>query len=153
MRVFVDTNILLDVLSRRRPFYDASAKIWSLAEAGGIQAFISAISFNNIYYIVRRLKNRKTAEKSLRILRDVFQSVAPDNQILNQAIDAEMDDFEDAVQFHSAVRAKASCLITRNPDHFPSSTLSVLAPEEFLVAFFQKTTPLSPPKTRRRSSE
>lgn len=138
MNVFVDTNVLLDVLARRKPFYEASAKIWSLAEAGEIKAHISAISFNNIYYIVRKLKNRKTAEEALRLLRDVFEPIAADGQILNQSIDAGMDDFEDAVQYHSAVRAKASCLITRNPDHFPSSTLPVLSPDEFLAAFREK---------------
>ena len=80
MRVFVDTNVLLDVLARRQPFYKASARIWSLAEAGEITAHISAISFNNIYYIVRKLKNKKTADDALRLLRDVFEPTAADGQ-------------------------------------------------------------------------
>jgi predicted nucleic acid-binding protein len=138
MTVFVDTNILLDVLSHRQPFYEASAEVWSLAERGEVHAHISAISFNNIYYVIRKLKNRKTAEKALRLLRDIFESVAPDRQILNQSIDADFDDFEDAVQFHSALRAKVTCLITRNPRHFPRSSLPVLTPVEFLATLSQK---------------
>ena len=135
MTVFVDTNVLLDVLSYRKPFYEASAEVWSLAERGELRAHISAISFNNIYYVIRKLKDRNTAEKALRLLRDIFESVAPDRQILNQSIDADFDDFEDAVQFHSALRAKATCLISRNPRHFPKSSLPVLTPEEFLATY------------------
>jgi predicted nucleic acid-binding protein len=152
MRVFLDTNILLDVLARREPFYAAAAQVWSLAERGEIQAFVSAISFSNIYYIIRKSVGKAQAHAGLRSLRDVFQVVAPDGQIINQAIDDDLDDFEDAVQFHSAIRAKAAHLVTRNPDDFPESTLSILTPEEFLTVRREKVgasgEPSSPqPKT------
>jgi len=134
MRVFVDTNTLLDVLARREPFYAASARIWSMAESGQIQAFISAISFNNVYYVVRKADSRKKADAAMRLLRDVFKSVAPDEQILNQAIDSGMSDFEDAVQYFSAVRARVGHLVTRNPADFPTEPIAVVSPEEFLAA-------------------
>jgi predicted nucleic acid-binding protein len=51
---FIDTNVLLDVLARRQPFYAAASRIWTLAERGSVRAFVSAISFNNIYYITRK---------------------------------------------------------------------------------------------------
>ena len=133
MNVFVDTNVLLDVLARRTPFYAAAAQVWSMAERGDIIGHISAISFNNIYYIVRKAENKAKAQKALVMLRDIFRVVAPDTQIINQAIDAGIGDFEDAVQFHSAIRAKAAHLITRNPDDFPRPDLSILTPEEFLA--------------------
>jgi len=133
MRVFVDTNVLLDVLAHREPFYDASAQVWSLAELGEVTAYISAISFNNVYYIVRKVEDKATADRAMRLLRDVFDSVAPDSKVINQAIDSQFGDFEDAVQFHSATRAKAQFLITRNPRDFPRSKLPVVTPEEFLV--------------------
>src|ERR1700730_9032623 len=60
MTVFVDTNILLDVLGKRLPFYDDSAAIWNLAEHRKIEAVISAVSFTNIFYIVRKLESRTT---------------------------------------------------------------------------------------------
>jgi predicted nucleic acid-binding protein len=139
VRILVDTNILLDVLARREPFYAAAAAIWSLAERGEVRAVVSAISFNNVYYIVRRAEGRTRAQKAMRLIRDVFESVPPDNQIINQAIDANMADFEDAVQFHSAIRAKATYLVTRNPGDFPKSALPILTPEEFLAAWRKKT--------------
>jgi len=139
MKVFVDTNVLLDVLAHREPFYSASARIWSLAERGEVGAYISAISFNNVYYIVRKAEDKATAERAMRLLRDVFDSVAPDGKVINQAIDSAFCDFEDAVQFHSAIRAKAQFLITRNPGDFPRSKLSVVTPEEFLALWADRT--------------
>jgi len=65
MRVFVDTNLLLDVLARREPFYTVSARVWTLAETGACEALISAISFNNIYYIVRKARDTATARRAL----------------------------------------------------------------------------------------
>lgn len=134
MRVFVDTNVLLDVLARRESFYSDAARIWSLAERGRIEALVSVISFNNIYYVVRRASNRKSADRSLRLLRGVFTPIPLSVQILNQAIDAGSDDFEDAIQFHSAIHAEADCLITRDADHFPTTDLPVLSPAAFLAS-------------------
>ena len=134
MKVFVDTNVLLDVLAERKAFYADSMRIWTLAESGRLEASISAISFNNCFYIVRKYAGRANAEKALRLLRDVFEPVDLTLQILNQSIDSGLSDFEDAVQFHSAVRAQAECIITRNPDDFPRQHPIVLSPAEFLAA-------------------
>ena len=134
MRVFVDTNVLLDVLAERKPFYTDSVNIWTLAESGRLDASVAAISFTNCWYLVRRHAGRKSADKALQLLRDVFTPVDLTAQVLNQAIDAGFEDFEDAVQFHSAVQARARCVVTRNADHFPRSPLSVLSPAEFLAA-------------------
>jgi predicted nucleic acid-binding protein len=134
MKVFIDTNVLLDVLARREPFYSDAARIWSLAERGRIEGLISVISFNNIYYVVRRASNRKSAERSLHLLRGVFTPISLSVQILNQAIDARSHDFEDAIQFHSAIHAEADCLITREADHFPTTDLPVLSPTAFLAS-------------------
>ena len=132
MVVLVDTNVLLDVIGQREPHYQASAQVWTLAERGEITAFVSAISYNNIYYIVRRAESKAAARQAMGVLRDVFDSVAPDAKIINQAIDSECDDFEDAIQFHSAVRVGAQVLITRNTKDFPPSAMAIATPEEFL---------------------
>ena len=131
--IFLDTNVLLDVLCDRQPYYEKSIEVWTLAETGAVQGFISAISFNNIYYIVRKARDRKTAEKVLGMLRDVFTPVALDGQIINQALAAGFKDFEDAIQYHSALHAKASCLISRDAADFPRSGLLILSPAEYLA--------------------
>ncbi len=134
MNVFVDTNVLLDVLAERKGFYGDSAEVWTLAERGRIRGFISAVSFTNIYYIVRRLKDHRTALKAVKLVRDTFRPVTCDEQVVNQAIDSNMKDLEDAVQYFSALRADASCIVSRDPGHFPRSDVPVLSPTEFLAA-------------------
>ncbi len=136
MSVFVDTNILLDVLARREPFYAESAQVWTLAETGRVAGFTSALSLPNLFYILRRSDGPKAARRALSILRDIFQLVPLDRQIVDQAIDSQIKDFEDAIQFFSAIRAGASSLITRNPRDFPRETIGIQTPVEFLAAHF-----------------
>ncbi len=138
MKIFIDTNVLLDVLAEREPFYDDSAAIWTLAEVGKVGGCVSVLSFSNIYYIVRRLRDKRAAARAMRLLRDSFTPVPCDAQVLHQAIDADMKDFEDAIQYFSALRAGVECLVSRNPSHFPRSGLAVLTPAEFLAAHFAK---------------
>jgi len=134
MNVFLDTNVLMDVLLERRPFVAESQKVWFLAECGKVRGMVAALSFPNIYYIIRKIRGADAAQSMMTMLRDTFTPVPLDEQILNQAIDAGFPDFEDAIQYHSALRADAECLLTRNPDHFPRSRLQVLSPTEFLAA-------------------
>lgn len=133
MKLFFDTNILLDVLAKREPFYKDSAQLWTLAERRQVEATISTLSLNNIYYIVRKASGKQTAHEALVILRDIFDLVAPDRQIVNQAIDSSMDDFEDAVQFYSAIRVNPDYLITRNTDDFPQNDIPIISPDELLA--------------------
>jgi predicted nucleic acid-binding protein len=132
-KVFIDTNVLMDVLTQREPFYMASAMVWSMAEKGTVCGLISVISFNNIYYIVRKQKNLRTAERLLINLRDTFVPIALNEQILNQAIDAGFSDFEDAIQYFSAVQSDADYLVSRNPKHFKKVDLPILTPDEFIA--------------------
>ena len=135
MNILVDTNIILDVLANRKPFYNASARIWSLAECGDITAFISVISYNNVYYIIRKVAGKEKAREAMRMMRDVFSTVGADNQMINQSIDSDIDDFEDAIQYHSGLRAHVRHLVTRNSRDFPDGVISILSPEEFLAVW------------------
>ncbi len=141
MKLFFDTNILLDVIARWTPFYTTSSQVWTMAERHQVDAYISTISINNIYYIVRKAAGKPKADAALVLLRDIFDFVAPDRQIVNQAIDASMDDFEDAVQFYSAVRIQADYLITRNAKHFPTGEIPAITPNEFLATLSTRIQP------------
>jgi predicted nucleic acid-binding protein len=132
--LFLDTNVLLDVLDHREPFYGDSAAIWSLAEKGKIRGHISAISFNNIYYILRKQQSQAVIRKTLCLLRDIFDIVMLDERILNQAIDSNFKDFEDAIQYFSASRVNAQCLLSRNLNHYKASEIPILTPTEFLAS-------------------
>ena len=131
--ILVDTNVLLDVLAKREPFYASAAAVWSAVETGTIAGSISAISFNNTYYIMRKYGGESAARKAIVVLRDIFTVVPLDTRILNQSIDSARGDFEDAIQLHSAVRVGARYLVTRNPAHFATDALSVVSPDEYLA--------------------
>jgi predicted nucleic acid-binding protein len=127
-------NVLIDVLARREPFYADSAQVWTLAEQGRVTGFISVISFNNIYYVVRRLRTRVVADRMMVLLRDTFTPVALDKRILDQAIDGGFKDREDAIQYFSAIRAGVDCLVSRDARAFPKADLPIMTPHELLTA-------------------
>lgn len=134
MKVFLDTNVVLDVIARREPFAIPAARIWALAETRRIEGLVSALSFSTIYYITRRVRSRGDASAAVRLMRDIFTVITCDAAVISRAIDADLHDFEDAIQHFSAVAAGADCVVTRNTDHFPDSGAPVLSPEAFLAA-------------------
>jgi predicted nucleic acid-binding protein len=136
MNVFVDTNVLMDVMVNREPFFGKSARVWSLAEAGQLNAAISTMTLPNLHYTLRREHGKVFAREAMGILRDLFQLVPFDLKIVNQAVESDIDDFEDAIQFFSAISAGAATLITRNPKHFPARDIAIQTPEEFLATRF-----------------
>jgi predicted nucleic acid-binding protein len=133
MKIFIDTNIILDVIAERHPFYDASASIISLFEKDQAEGFVSAMSFNNTHYILRKKSGKNKALKAMRTLLDTFSVVSLDEKILSRTIDSGFNDFEDGIQFFSAMRCNADYLITRNIKDFPHQDIPVLTPEEFLA--------------------
>jgi predicted nucleic acid-binding protein len=138
MNVLVDTNVLLDVLLERGEFQDPAAKIWSLAEQGRVRGFIAAINYSNVFYIITKAYGVSKGHLAARTLRKVFTMVPLDLQIVDQAMDSGIADLEDAIQFYSALRAEAVCIVTRNPDHYPKAELPVYTPTEFLAAHFSE---------------
>jgi predicted nucleic acid-binding protein len=136
--VYLDTNILLDVLVKREPHYSAAARVWTLCEKGAIRGHISVISFNNIFYLVRKERDRRVALKVMTLLKDIFRPVTLDEALLGEAMEAGFADFEDAIQYFSAVRCGASCLVTRNGQHFVKSAVPVMTCERFLAEYVTK---------------
>ncbi|HPO12498.1 MAG TPA: PIN domain-containing protein [Candidatus Hydrogenedentes bacterium] len=132
MKIFLDTNVVIDVFAQREPFYAWSALVWSLVESGKVRGYLSAISFNNVYYIVRHIAGKKRAMGAIRLLHQVFETVSVTDQIIAQAIDADLDDFEDAIQYHCALQSRSAYWVTRNPKDFPDGGPTIVSPDEFL---------------------
>ena len=130
-RVFLDTNILLDVTMRREESLPESARIWADCETGKALGFISAISLNNIHYIMRKRLPKAPALDCIRCILNVFAIVPLDTAILRMAVDFPHRDFEDAIQLFSALQAKADCIVTRDSSHFPTEYLPILTPAEY----------------------
>src|SRR5690606_4443419 len=132
-RALIDINILLDVLAKREPFLSHAATIWSAAERGQIQGLVSADSFSTTYYLLRRAANHQVAMHAMRLIRKVFEIVPLSVAVIEQAIASSMGDFEDAIQYHSALHGKAQCIVTRDQQHFRNTAIPVLTPQAFIA--------------------
>ncbi len=132
MKALIDTDVLLDVLGRRERFYEHSASIWALSERGELDGLVSAVSFTTVFYLIEKWGGTEAARRGVVLVRDAFTPVACGVGILNQAIDSDMDDFEDAIQYFSALHAGADCILSRNLGDFPRRpAVPVLSPKEF----------------------
>lgn len=133
-KIFLDTNVILDMLRQRKPFVEGSAAVWDLIEHEKAEGYVSAISFNNVHYIIRRAANDNIARQAMRTMMDTLNVIPLDGKILNKAMDAaKFKDFEDAIQFFSAIQCDAEYLITRNVKDFPQTDIPVFDPETFLA--------------------
>ena len=134
MRILTDTNVLLDVLAEREHFYEHSSSIWTLSEKGHLEGLVAAVSFTTVFYLMQKWADADAAREGVTLVRDAFTPVPCDGRIINQAIDSNLPDFEDAVQYFSALHADADCILTRNVKDFPRrSALPILTPAEFMA--------------------
>ncbi|MDR1452855.1 MAG: PIN domain-containing protein [Candidatus Margulisbacteria bacterium] len=132
MNILLDTNIILDVLLKRSPFYIEALKIFELAETGKINGFISATTFTDIYYLVRKAVGNKNVQKILHQLTTIFTILAvAEPEILN-ALNLQWKDFEDAVQYATALGAQMDGIVSRNKQDYQNSKIPLYEPAEFL---------------------
>lgn len=134
MRVLIDTNIVLDVLIQREPFFEHSQLVMLASERKLIHGFVSASSITDIFYIsIKCTKDKKkTYELVKKLLMGTVDTAAVDGDIIFQALDAEWNDFEDCVQYVVGERISADYIVTRNPGDFKNSRIKVVTPEELL---------------------
>lgn len=137
MKALIDTNVIVDVLTGREPFFADSASVLDQAERGEFVAWTCATTVTTVFYLVRRhLGTQATIAK----IKDLIAicPVAPVNQsVVDSALNSRFADFEDAVLHHSAVLAGADCIVTRNEADFRESSLVVYSPAQFLAALSQ----------------
>lgn len=133
MNVFVDTNVLLDVVLERQPYVADALAIWDMVEEGRVRSSVSAISFNNADYLVRKISGMPRSRAIMGTMLVIFEVVPLDRTILEQSVRSSIVDFEDAIQYFSVLRVRATHLVTRNPGHFPKDELAVVSPGEFLM--------------------
>lgn len=132
MKILVDTNVILDVLFKRVPFYFDSAKVWTSVNEELTEGYISAISVNNLFYIVKRLKTSDLAGEFVDQLLSDFNVIELTKDILKQARTIPDLDYEDLIQYFSAVHQGCDVLVTRNKKDFPAIGLKILTPKEFI---------------------
>lgn len=130
-RIFLDTNIIIDYLSNRIPFGEAAKQVFTISPRNN-QLCISVLSFTTIYYVLRKYFEHSELLQMLADLQQIVEVVPTDETIVSLAIHSEFKDFEDAVQYYTALAANVSVIVTRNPKDFVHSTIPVYTPTEFL---------------------
>lgn len=129
--VFVDTDIVLDLLARREPFYDASARLFSLAETGLISLSVSSLTFANLFHILRKQVSARHAHEVLRNFKQLVTVLSVDDVTIESALKADFTDFEDAIQYFSAISAGCTALLTRNGRHYRKAAISIYTAEVY----------------------
>lgn len=132
MRVFLDTNVVIDYATQRQPFCQAANAIFQLSQDGTIDACASALTFVTLAYILRKQVSKDEIYRCLRGITSIVAVAQTGNREIQQAIAAEWKDFEDAVQFSSAKSSAIDVILTRNQKDFQSTEILVMSPEDFL---------------------
>jgi len=134
MRVFVDTNIIIDLLAKRQPFYVESQKIFSLSDTKQIELFISSLSLVNTHYILNDVMKIKDARLILGKFKVLVESNALSDKIIELALnDTKFKNFEDGIQYYSALESQCQLILTRNLKNFKNSKIPVLSPKEYIA--------------------
>ena len=131
-RVLIDISILLDVLQMREPFYEASARLLALVETGQVKGYIAAHSITTLFYLIQKDQSSAQARANITSLLQFLEIAPVDQNTIEQALNLDYRDFEDAVQMISALQCKAEYLITRNVSDFQPALLPVIQPVDFL---------------------
>lgn len=132
--LFLDTNILLDFLTDRQPFSEQAATLFQFAKDGKVKLYVAAISFNNIYYIVRQVQTHSKIIELLKSLAQLVEIIAVDDSVLKSALASDFKDFEDAIQSFAAESIpEMEAIITRNQKDFKKSNLPVFTSESAIA--------------------
>ncbi len=131
-RVFIDTDVVLDLLEERIPFYRSAAQLFSKADQHEISILISSLSFTTIHYVLRKKYTSSESRKLLARFKVLVDVVSVDDKIIELALSSVIHDFEDAVQYYIAIENHATALITRNLKDYKKAALPVMTAENFL---------------------
>ena len=131
-KVFVDSDVILDLLAKREPHYLHAAKLFTLIDQQKVKGYTSPIVFAILHYLLRKNTSNLTALKSLRKLKTLINILSVDERIIEQSLNSEFTDFEDAIQYFAAVNNGISIIITRNKADYKKSKIPVVTAEEYL---------------------
>ena len=136
MKLLIDANVILDVLMDRKMFVQSSSRIWKLCETEMAEGYISALTFANLVYVMRKELDPEEIEEVLNKLSLIFSLTALTPEDVSRAVKLKWDDFEDALQSVTAERMHADYIITRNIRDFEDSKIPALSPDEWLASMF-----------------
>jgi predicted nucleic acid-binding protein len=131
-KVFVDTDVALDLLSAREPHYIWAAQLFTLADKGKVKAYISALSFSNLHYLLTRQYNAMESRRILKQFKVVVKVLPVDEKIIDLALSSVFTDLEDAIQYYTALENAMPLLLTRNIKDYKQAAIGIMTPEAFI---------------------
>jgi len=134
-KVFIDSDIILDVATGRKPFVADSRRVLTIIEDGKALGMISSDSVTNIYYILRKLSSSEKAKDFIRTVVSYLSVIAVIHNTILQVLDSGFGNFEYAVQYYSALTHQCTYIVTRNIDDYKKSDIPVVEPKEFIALF------------------
>ena len=133
MKILIDSNVVLDILLHREPWYINAALIFGLTEENFINSYVSASSITDIFYISQKQLGKSAAKKSIKQLFSVFRPATVTDNAIYQALELEWEDFEDSVQYIVGQGLFIDHIITRDIQDFSSASINTLTPDQFIM--------------------
>lgn len=131
-KLFLDVNIVVDFLGEREHFYKSAAKLLTLADRKKIKIFTSPTSISTTYYLLTKYENAKIGLEKIRRFKLLCSIAVMDDEVIDKAINSDFKDFEDAMQYYSAIASNCDLIITRNEKDFKNALIPVMNAESYL---------------------
>lgn len=133
-KVFVDTNVLLDILMERTPWANDAAVLFSMADRKEIELLCCSLSFSTAIYLMQRFKyTRKEIVSKLSIIKSICTVTTVNEAVIDRMLQSDFNDLEDAIQYYSALAFGAEVIVTRNTKDFTASKIPVVSPHDFCI--------------------
>ena len=132
-KLFIDSDVVIDFFTDRAPHASPASELFELNEKGNVILYLSAVSINNMYYIVRKFLGHKKTLQVVETLIEMTEIIGTTKKEILQALRNDFKDFEDSVQYSSALTVKdLDAIITRNLKDYKNSKIAVMTPLNFL---------------------
>lgn len=132
-KVFVDTDVVLDLLAARIPHFHFSAVLFTFAEMKKLELYTTPLILANTFYILRKQLGNDSAKNSLRKLRILLHVIDSTESVIDKALNSDFSDFEDAIQYYTALEYQIPVILTRNIRDYKKASVIVQTPESYLV--------------------
>ena len=129
-KIFVDTNIVLDLLQKRDEFYFDAQDLFTLADKKELKLYVSALTIANAHYLLSKFYNSNGARKILLKFKVLVEVLAVNDKIIDLSLASDFNDFEDGIQYYTAIENNMELILTRNKKDFKNSILPVLTARE-----------------------
>ena len=133
-KVFVDTDIALDLLAERAAHYLSAAQLFTLADLGKLSIHVSSLSFSNLHYLLSRLYSQTESRRLLSTFKILVRVLAADDKIIDLSLNSSFKDFENAIQYYTATENRIGVLLTRNLKDYKTAQITVMTAEDYLLS-------------------